>query len=135
MKVLLTESAERIIAATILTVPGCDFGEAVLETLSGEGCAEGGFVAEAIDPVVATAVRAAARERRHAAVTPRVLFEDLWWMARVLAPYVVDSRILLHLTPTGSVLDGSKATRVGASTEPQGPRSRCKALCRRPASS
>jgi hypothetical protein len=114
MRVLLKDGAEQATPATILVVDPA-LAETTLETLSGEGERRGGIVGEVDHAALADMIVSAVEARAAQSLTVPTVIAEVAWMAKVLAPFEVGSRIVQHITQRGCVIDTSEARR----TDPQ----------------
>lgn len=114
MRVLLKEGAEQASPATILVVDP-DLTETVLATLfGGEGTRGGGIVDEVDNATLAGLIVSSVEElaAQGMAVRPMpTIIGEVAWMACVLAPFEIGSRIVQHITQDGCVLDKTQARR------------------------
>jgi hypothetical protein len=123
MRVLLKEGTDRAIAETILVLP-CTFTETVWGALlPGEGYEriEEAYVADVTVPVIARAVRASVARRRRRGPSAHELYEYVRFTAALITPYVIGSRIRLHVDRYyGCELDCSKAVFTTAAMKRRG---------------
>ena len=110
MRVLLKEGAEQATAETIVVVEP-NLNEASFETLSGVGVLDGGTVVEVENSALADLIEAVVEKRAARGITAKRLIKEVAWMARVVSPYEVGSRVVQHITHNGCVIDKRQATR------------------------
>lgn len=114
MRVLLQEGAEHATPATIMVVEP-SLTETMLGTLSGGRATRGGGIVGEVEittlaDLIVSAVEGLAAQGRAVRPMPTIIGE-VAWMARVLAPFEVGSRIVQYITHEGCELDDSKARR------------------------
>jgi hypothetical protein len=109
MRVLLKEGAEQATATSILAVDP-ELRETTLTTLSGEGV-KGGIVAEVDNQALVEIIDAVVEECAARGATAKRLIKEVAWMARVVSPYEVGSRVVRHITHDGCVIDKRQAKR------------------------